>query len=260
MKIHLIRIICGILLILCVFLPWVSAFGINVSLFDGVRADLTNDTLAQIFEISIALGIAEILGIVVFFLLIFGGIITIFRGAIGGIVALIGMILYILAVIIRVGTLGGSVGDIIKFWSIGFYLGWIASIVALFSNRLRIPFGVALPHKEEAPKVKIRKAETRETSREAPMEGPPRPRPSPMPAAPKPSSAEPKKRAFEKSVSKRIERKLTFEQIESKVYRYLKRHRGELDVAKCAKRLGVSEEEVEKAAEALVAKGKLEKE
>lgn len=249
------------MLILCVFLPWVSALGINVSLFDGARTNLTNlDTLPQIFKISIVIGITEILGIVVFFLLISGGIITIFRGAIGGIAALIGMILYIIAVIIQVETLGGSVGDIFKFWSIGFYLGWIVSIVALFSNRLRIPFEVALPPKEEAPKVKIRKAETLEIPREAPMEGPPRPRPSPMPAAPKPSSAEPKKRAFEKSVSKRIERKLTFEQIESKVYRHLKRHRGELDVAKCAKRLGVSEEEVEKAAEALVAKGKLEKE
>ena len=48
--------------------------------------------------------------------------------------------------------------------------------------------------------------------------------------------------------------------IESKVYRHIKRHRGTLDVTKCAERLGVPEEEVEKAARALVAKGKLEKE
>ena len=50
------------------------------------------------------------------------------------------------------------------------------------------------------------------------------------------------------------------EQIEKAVYRHIKRHRGTLDVTKCAKRLGVPEEEVEKAARALVAKGKLEKE
>lgn len=44
------------------------------------------------------------------------------------------------------------------------------------------------------------------------------------------------------------------------MYRYIERHRGELDVAKCAKRLGISEKEVERAAESLVEKGKLEAE
>lgn len=98
------------------------------------------------------------MGIVNFFLLIIGGIITIFRGTIGGIAVLIGMILYVTAVIAIVGTFGGSISDIFKFWSIRFYLGWIASITALFSNRLIIPFEVVPPPKEEAPKVKIRMA------------------------------------------------------------------------------------------------------
>lgn len=57
-----------------------------------------------------------------------------------------------------------------------------------------------------------------------------------------------------------IGRKLTPQQIESKVFRHIKRHHGRLYVAKCAKRLGVSETEVQNAAEALVAKGKLKEE
>lgn len=89
---------------------------------------------------------------------------------------------------------------------------------------------------------------------------PVRPRHVPTPAAPKPPTAPPKKEVVVKPTPKRIERKLTPEQIESKVYKYLKRHRGELDVGKCAERLGVSEDEVERAARALVTKGKLEEE
>ncbi len=88
----------------------------------------------------------------------------------------------------------------------------------------------------------------------------PRPKPTPSLARPKPPTAPPKKEVVVKPTPKRIERKLTPEQIESKVYKYLKRHRGELDVGKCAERLGVSEDEVERAARALVTKGKLEEE
>ena len=54
------------------------------------------------------------------------------------------------------------------------------------------------------------------------------------------------------------ERKLTPSQIEHKIYRFIKRHRGVLDVRKCVKRLGISEDEVERAVRALVAKGRLE--
>lgn len=54
--------------------------------------------------------------------------------------------------------------------------------------------------------------------------------------------------------------KPVFQKIELKVYQHIKRHRGELDVKKCAKRLGVSEEDVKRAVESLIAKGKLERE
>jgi hypothetical protein len=47
------------------------------------------------------------------------------------------------------------------------------------------------------------------------------------------------------------------EQLEAAVYKHIKRHHGELDVKEFAKKLGISEEEVEKATQALVAKGKL---
>lgn len=48
------------------------------------------------------------------------------------------------------------------------------------------------------------------------------------------------------------------EEIEAEVYKYVKRSPGGIDIAECAGELGVSEEEVEKAVNALVRKGKLE--
>lgn len=48
------------------------------------------------------------------------------------------------------------------------------------------------------------------------------------------------------------------EEIEEGVYKYVKKHPEGIDVAECAKKLGVSEKDVEKAVKALVKKGKLE--
>lgn len=48
------------------------------------------------------------------------------------------------------------------------------------------------------------------------------------------------------------------EEIEAEVYKYVKRSPGGIDIAECAEELGISEEEVEKAVNALVRKGKLE--
>jgi hypothetical protein len=48
------------------------------------------------------------------------------------------------------------------------------------------------------------------------------------------------------------------EEVEAEVYKYIKRRPGEIDITDCAKKLGVSEKEVEKAIKSLVKKGKLE--
>lgn len=54
--------------------------------------------------------------------------------------------------------------------------------------------------------------------------------------------------------------KLSSAQIESMVYTYIKRHRGELDVRRCAKKLELSEREVRMAVEVLKARGKVAEE
>jgi hypothetical protein len=48
------------------------------------------------------------------------------------------------------------------------------------------------------------------------------------------------------------------EEVEAEVYKYVKRSPGGIDIAECAEELGISEEEVQKAINALVRKGKLE--
>lgn len=50
---------------------------------------------------------------------------------------------------------------------------------------------------------------------------------------------------------------LTPEEIEEGVFKYVKKHPEGLDVAECAKKLGVSDKDVDKAVKALVKKGKL---
>jgi hypothetical protein len=81
----------------------------------------------------------------------------------------------------------------------------------------------------------------------------PRFKPHPPPKPPiAPKLAPPGKRKF------RV--KMGPEEIESAVYKYIKEHHGRLDVEECVKKLGISEADVEKAAEALVVKGKLKAE
>lgn len=83
-----------------------------------------------------------------------------------------------------------------------------------------------------------------------------KPAPTPPPAVAPPKEKVPIKPAPPKM---RAPPKLTATQTEWMVYGYLVDHGGEIDISKCAEELKISKSDVEKAVEALEAKGKLER-
>ena len=108
MKPNTVGIIGGIILIISPFLPW---FIFN---------------LLDITILSISFGTLYLIFLLVLILLILGGIVSFFKGLIGGIIGLIGMIIFTaLAFYLTLG--------IFPIFGLGYYLGWIGSIISIFS-------------------------------------------------------------------------------------------------------------------------------
>ncbi|MCP8309122.1 MAG: hypothetical protein H3Z53_07525 [archaeon] len=122
MKLNPIGIIGGIILIISPFLAWISAFIFNPSLLN----------LAIGFDILGTPVPGDYVALIVLILLIVGGIVSFFKGLIGGIIGLIGMIIFTAYVFVT-PTAGIPIGMILSFLGIGYYLGWIGSIVSIAS-------------------------------------------------------------------------------------------------------------------------------
>jgi len=126
MKLNPIGIIGGIILIISPFLAWISALIFNVSLL----------SLAIGFDVSLMGYTTHVPGdyiaLIVLILLIVGGIVSFFKGLIGGIIGLAGMIIFTAYVFIT-PTAGLPVGTIFSFLGIGYYLGWIGAIISIAS-------------------------------------------------------------------------------------------------------------------------------
>ncbi len=104
-------IIGGIILIISPFLPWSTLSVLDMAL------------------ISDPWGMQYIF-IIILILLIVGGIVSFFKGLIGGILGLVGMIiLNALAFYLTI--------DSAPIFDIGYYLGWIGSIISIASNFIK---------------------------------------------------------------------------------------------------------------------------
>lgn len=116
MKLNPIGIIGGIILIISPFLAWVSAFIINVSLLD------------MVLQSGAGLGTDYLVILIVLILLIVGGIVVFFKGLIGGIIGLVGVLVFtIYLLVIPDGSL------LFSFLGIGYYLAWIGAIICIIS-------------------------------------------------------------------------------------------------------------------------------
>lgn len=114
MKLNPIGIIGGIILIISPFLAWVTFF-VNVSLLDMVLG-------------GGGLSIDYLVVLLVLILLIIGGIISFFKGLIGGIIGLVGVIVFTIYIfVVPFGQL------LFGFLGIGYYLAWIGSIISIVS-------------------------------------------------------------------------------------------------------------------------------
>lgn len=116
MKLNPIGIIGGIILIISPFLAWVSVFFINMSLLD------------MVLQSGAGLGTDYLVILIVLVLLIVGGIVAFFKGLIGGIIGLVGVLVFtIYLLVIPDGSL------LFSFLGIGYYLAWIGAIICIIS-------------------------------------------------------------------------------------------------------------------------------
>ncbi|MEM2873390.1 MAG: hypothetical protein QXD82_04375 [Nitrososphaerales archaeon] len=113
MKLNPIGIIGGIILIISPFLAWVSVFFFNISLLDMA---LTGDMVS----------------ILILILLIVGGIIALFKGLIGGIIGLVGVLAFTI-IALTASTYGIPADMIFQVLGIGYYLAWIGAIICIIS-------------------------------------------------------------------------------------------------------------------------------
>ncbi|NWG09817.1 MAG: hypothetical protein HXX80_05910 [Nitrososphaerales archaeon] len=106
MKLNPIGIIGGIILIVSPFLAWISVFFINISLLDMALS-------------------GDMVSILILILLIVGGIIALFKGLIGGIIGLVGVLIFT--------AFSLAQGAPISVFGLGYYLGWVGSIISIAS-------------------------------------------------------------------------------------------------------------------------------
>lgn len=111
MRLNPIGIIGGIVLIISPFLPWFSVLIFTVSLLDIVL-------------------LGDLVALLILILLVLGGIVSFFKGLIGGIIGLIGAIIFTILLFVGIGTI---TPELLGFLGIGYYLAWIGSIISIAS-------------------------------------------------------------------------------------------------------------------------------
>lgn len=116
MKLNPIGIIGGIILIISPFLPWISVLFFNLSLLDF----LTFSTMD--------VGTAYYIILIVLILLVVGGIVAFFKGLIGGIIGLIGVLIFTILLFA-----GETTFAVAAYLGIGYYLAWIGAIICIIS-------------------------------------------------------------------------------------------------------------------------------
>ncbi|MEM3437353.1 MAG: hypothetical protein QXP55_02300 [Nitrososphaerales archaeon] len=117
MKLNPIGIIGGIILIISPFLPWISILFFNLSLLDFLRLS------------TIAAGTAYYIILIILILLLLGGIVALFNGLIGGIIGLVGVIIFTILLFA-----GGETFGVAAYLGIGYYLAWIGTIICIIST------------------------------------------------------------------------------------------------------------------------------
>ncbi|MCP8321842.1 MAG: hypothetical protein H3Z52_13045, partial [archaeon] len=127
-----IGIIGGIILIISPFLAWFS-FSVTIPYYGPVSFSASLISIAEIA--SLFGGIWSYIPIIILILLIVGGIVSFFKGLIGGIIGLVGVLIFTVLVFTSevsqtLSLLGLSVFNIL---GIGYYLAWIGAIIGIIS-------------------------------------------------------------------------------------------------------------------------------
>jgi hypothetical protein len=125
-KVNILGAVGGALMLLSIITPWVS-FIFNLSLLDlfGIGDEL--------FE-----GIFVFAWILILLMLI-GGVKAVMRGIIGGVIGIIGVIIFMFAALALVEPQSFiDVFYVFRFLGIGFYLALVGAILALISQRVKI--------------------------------------------------------------------------------------------------------------------------
>ena len=142
-ELNLVGIIGGIVQIISPFLAWVSILIVSVSLFDMIRLLNALQSMASYWytppaELGYLLGLSVLTAI----LLILGGIVSFVKGGIGGALGIVGMLLF--TVMPWPGEMPDiPVSSLLSFLGIGYYLGWVGSIISLASHFYKFPIGAA---------------------------------------------------------------------------------------------------------------------
>ncbi|MCK4434196.1 hypothetical protein KAU92_01805 [Candidatus Bathyarchaeota archaeon] len=121
------------------FLAWLDYSYVSISLIDLIRA--LNQSLSPDYwlytpppELQYKLAICTLTAA----LLIVGGVVSLFRGDIGGVLGIVGMLL-ITFMPWPSGIPDIPINSLLSFLRIGYYLGWIGSIISLASHFREVP-------------------------------------------------------------------------------------------------------------------------
>lgn len=140
MRLNPIGIIGGIVLIISPFLTWVSVIILNVSLLDIIRLLQWVQSMWSPWMGPLPPEIGYLIGICVLtlILLVIGGIVSFFKGVIGGVIGLIGMLIFTFVPMLLLPSAPIDmtelpIGNILSYLGIGYYLGWIGSIIGIIS-------------------------------------------------------------------------------------------------------------------------------
>lgn len=122
MKVNIISAIGGALMLLSIVAPWIS-FIFNLNLISLMGLSLSE---GGPFEC--------IMGLIIIFLMAIGGVLAIIRGYLGGVLGVIGIIIF------HVWVLESGV-ELFSYLGIGYYLAWVGAILALISKKVKVERG-----------------------------------------------------------------------------------------------------------------------
>ncbi len=131
MKIHLFGLVSGLLIISGIFLP----LGTSITTYEEIRSPIINSIIFFLFNMEQILASEKvatyIILFIVFIFIIISIPISIFIGKIGGVISLLGILLYIILVLYHIDF---SFFKLFQLFSIGFYYFLFSSIFAFLSN------------------------------------------------------------------------------------------------------------------------------